>query len=302
MMAFQIAKALSGKKSGTGWIARCPAHDDRIPSLSIRDGSDGKVLVKCHTGCSQKRVIDALKYRRLWPEGDRKPFIRRTRKPAPILKEPSASKQQPNDYALHLWQTSKDATSSLVTTYAASRGITIPLPTILKYHPALKHPSGKVCPAMIGLVTFGDDNIPIGIHRTYLSDDGKGKADLPNPKLMLGPCSGGAVRLQEAADVVMVGEGIETCLSAMQVMGIPAWAALSTSGLRSLVLPETIKEVIVLVDGDEAGEAAAKLCAPRWMKEGRLVKLARPPEGSDFNDMLISALQQNGGDRYDQSR
>ena len=34
-------------------MARCPAHDDLSPSLSIRAGSDGKVLVRCHAGCDQ---------------------------------------------------------------------------------------------------------------------------------------------------------------------------------------------------------------------------------------------------------
>jgi putative DNA primase/helicase len=40
------------------WTARCPAHDDQNPSLSIRD-VDGKVLVRCHAGCEQAHVIAA---------------------------------------------------------------------------------------------------------------------------------------------------------------------------------------------------------------------------------------------------
>ena len=56
----------------------------------------------------------------------------------------------------------------------------------------------------------------------------------------------------------MVGEGIETCLAAMQATGHPTWAALSTSGLRSLDLPKDVRDVIVLADGDDAGEAAAR--------------------------------------------
>ena len=56
-----IAKALGGRKAGGGWTARCPAHDDRTPSLSIRDADDGKVLVRCHAGCDQERVIAALR-------------------------------------------------------------------------------------------------------------------------------------------------------------------------------------------------------------------------------------------------
>ena len=105
--------------------------------------------------------------------------------------------------------------------------------------------------------------------------------------MMLGPCRGGAVRLAEPGDVLMVGEGIETCLAAMQATGHPAWAALSTSGLRALDLPDDVRDVIVLADGDEPGEAAARDCAWRWKREGRRVRIARPPQGMDFNDMLL---------------
>ena len=58
-----IAMALGGRKSGGGWAARCPAHDDRTPSLSIHEADDNKVLVRCHAGCDQERVIVALQAR-----------------------------------------------------------------------------------------------------------------------------------------------------------------------------------------------------------------------------------------------
>lgn len=85
----------------------------------------------------------------------------------------------------------------------------------------------------------------------------------------------------------MVGEGIETCLAAMQATGLPAWSALSTSGLRTLELPVEVSEVIVLADGDQPGDAAALDAARRWKREGRTVRIARPPDGMDFNDLLL---------------
>ena len=45
--------------------------------------------------------------------------------------------------------------------------------------------------------------------------------------------------------------------------------------------------MIVLADGDAAGEAAARDCAWRWKRQGRRVRIARPPQGMDFNDMLV---------------
>jgi hypothetical protein len=48
------------RTSGSGWIARCPGHEDRTPSLSIRRGDDGRVLVHCHAGCETRRIVGAL--------------------------------------------------------------------------------------------------------------------------------------------------------------------------------------------------------------------------------------------------
>jgi putative DNA primase/helicase len=67
MTAEHIAKQLHGRKSGACWMVRCPAHDDNNPSLGLTD-ADGRVLVHCHAGCSQDRVIGALKVKGLWSE------------------------------------------------------------------------------------------------------------------------------------------------------------------------------------------------------------------------------------------
>jgi hypothetical protein len=147
---------------------------------------------------------------------------------------------------------------------------------------------------MVALVTMGDGT-PIGILRTFLARDGNGKAPVDPQKMMLGPCRGGAVCLAEPADVLMVGEGIETCLAAMQATGHAAWAGLSTSGLRRLDLPKDVCDIIVLADGDDPGEAAAQVCALRWKQEGRRVRVARPPQGLDFNDLLLGRASRTEG-------
>jgi hypothetical protein len=43
-----------------GYVARCPAHPDFNPSLSIAEADDGKILLYCHAGCDFTRVIGAL--------------------------------------------------------------------------------------------------------------------------------------------------------------------------------------------------------------------------------------------------
>lgn len=138
-----------------------------------------------------------------------------------------------------------------------------------------------------GANTGGGDDSSIGIHRTFLTKNGSGKAPVEPNRMMLGSCRGGAVRLAPITNALMVGEGIETCISAMQAAGHPAWAALSTSGLRTLNLPTEVREVTILADGDEAGESAATHAARRWVRENRIVRIAWPGEGIDFNDLLL---------------
>lgn len=64
--ALDIAHGLEARPTGKHrWMARCPAHDDRVPSLSIAVGSNGP-LIYCHAGCTQDEVISALRVRGLW--------------------------------------------------------------------------------------------------------------------------------------------------------------------------------------------------------------------------------------------
>jgi putative DNA primase/helicase len=64
-----LVERLNARRSGSGWAAKCPAHDDRSPSLSITTGADGRVLLHCHAGCETDSVLAALnlKFRDLLP-------------------------------------------------------------------------------------------------------------------------------------------------------------------------------------------------------------------------------------------
>ncbi|MFQ8432891.1 toprim domain-containing protein [Amaricoccus sp. W119] len=285
MNAETIARALGGRKVGQSWTARCPAHDDREPSLSIRD-ADGKVLVRCHAGCDQRDVIAALKERGWW-DGKAHLSLRTSRHRKVSPPRPDPDQVERSAVALSIWHCAIPAERTPVEAYLASRGLTCSLESSLRFHRGLKHPSGGTWPCMVALVTKGADDKPLAIHRTFLAREGHAKAPVEPAKMMLGPCRGGAVRLAEPGEVLMVGEGIETCLAAMQATGLPAWAALSTSGLRALDLPGCVRDVIVLADGDDPGEAASRDSALRWTREGRRVRIARPPRGLDFNDVLL---------------
>ncbi len=148
-------------RSGEGWTARCPAHDDRTPSLSIRHADDGKVLVHCHAGCNQERVIAALRGRGLWANDGLYP-LSRTVRGAPVEHKPDPDDIRRSEAASAIWERAKRAQGTLVEVYLASRGISLPAPDALRFYPGLKHPSGGSWPAMVALVTNGVDGQPIG--------------------------------------------------------------------------------------------------------------------------------------------
>jgi hypothetical protein len=129
--------------------------------------------------------------------------------------------------ALDLWRyETHPASGTIVETYLRSRGIVLPPPaTIRRSIGMLCHSeSGERRPAMVALVEHVEHGA-LGIHLTYLAIDGSTKATIEPGKRSRGPVGGRAVRLAPAAETLMVGEGLETCLAAMQATGMPAWAA-----------------------------------------------------------------------------
>lgn len=57
----KVLEKLEGIKESNGsWLALCPAHDDREPSLSVAEGDDGRALVKCFAGCEVSEIVAAL--------------------------------------------------------------------------------------------------------------------------------------------------------------------------------------------------------------------------------------------------
>jgi hypothetical protein len=293
MEAAQIAQSLKGRRDGrNSWKAKCPAHDDHDPSLHISVGHDGRTLVHCFTGCSQKAVIDALKDRGLWNPGagDELPRLQ-------IVNNRQFDHDKDRTaVALDIWNASIAARNTAVETYLRSRGITLPIPASLRFHPGLKHgPTGTIWPAMIALIT-GADGSPVAIHRTYLALDGTCKADVTPAKMTLGLCKGAAVRLGDIqpGQWLAVAEGIETTLSVMQSCGLPGWAALSAGNLKVVKLPTQAAMVTVCADNDsnKAGQRAARTLADRLLRDGLRVRVATPKTpGTDFNDELLKEAQ-----------
>lgn len=60
MFASEFAARLNAVKTAGGWQAKCPGHDDKNASLSINEGNDGRVLLKCHAGCGANDIVSVM--------------------------------------------------------------------------------------------------------------------------------------------------------------------------------------------------------------------------------------------------
>ena len=307
MPAADIAAALGGGyRSGKWHRCICPVHQSNGATLALKDGSR-ELIVKCWAGCDPRRVLAELRRLRLLDRDGS--GTRCTSDPAENERRCAAEerdRQRRICEALDFWrhETLPITPGTIVERYWLARDLALPVPpTIRASRSWLRHPEGGSRPVMVALVehvAFG----PVGIHRTWLAIDGSIKATFREPRRSLGSIKGGAVRLAPAGKLLMVSEGIETGTAAMTATGAPTWAALSTSGMVSLVLPPLplAATVVILADNDEngAGERAAYTAARRWLAEGRRVRIAMPPNpGTDFNDVLRGrAHRQIAGARH----
>ena len=284
--AFGLTETLGGKWYRSYGVAPCPVCQPKRNkgqnALTLSDGTNG-LLAHCKkSNCAFLEILAALGVRAgaYTPPDAATLAGREAEQKAETAKRALQAKK--------LWSETQPIGGTLAETYLRARGITCPLPSALRFHASCWHgPTAKQIPALVAAVQGA--GLP-AIHRTYLRADGSGKADLDATKLMLGATAGGAVRLTESRGSLVVTEGIETALSlACGLLRAPAtiWAALSTSGVRSLRLPRDAGRLIIASDGDTAGRAAANVLAERAQAEGWQVSLLDAPDGRDWNDVLI---------------
>ncbi len=106
-MAGILNKLEKVKKNGAGNMACCPAHNDKNPSLSVTEGKDGVILLKCFVGCRTESIVEAmgLEMKDLFPHQD-----------APAQEKPQPKRKSRKEISRKHWDIT-DNTGVLIATH-----------------------------------------------------------------------------------------------------------------------------------------------------------------------------------------
>jgi hypothetical protein len=277
----EIVERLGGEWQRSGGLCRCPAHDDRDPSLSVRPG-ERRLLFHCFAGCETTKVLRALSALQLLGTGAK---ARRSR----TVPSPADRDARYRGAARRLWSTALPVLGSPAEAYLRSRGLTLVV-SDLGYHPRTPWGRGTLAifrPALLAAVR--DASGLVAVHRTFLDSQTGRLADLPLPKRALGRLGQGAVRLRPPENGMLgCAEGIESAMAATQLTGIPCWATLGAERFARVVFPPTVRRLILFLDNDPGGRRAEALA--RAAHGDGLEIEARYPGGAggDWNDVLLA--------------
>lgn len=234
-----IAEALGNfKRSGDGFMACCPAHEDNNPSLSIKDGADDRVLVHCFAGCTQERVIDRLDALGLWYE---RKIIQRSSSLPVELKSNDADFEiitpVPSNTAMPDWPKLSQAKPTAVYQYQDKNGMLLML--VARFDKA--DGSKDIKPFVFGRSQRGEQR--------WI------KRSLPEPRPLWGLPD---LAKRSEADVLLV-EGEKAALAGKDLFPdhvVMTWSAGANSVAKTDFTPLKDRNVVLWPDNDEVGRKA----------------------------------------------
>lgn len=281
------------QKNGDYW-ALCPFCDDgnnpafHVQRRSPKTGRGWFHCFKCKTGgdivdlcMALERIGVTRALERLLDAEEAVPvFVARA--PDPRVDERKRAA------AAAIWDASIPLVGSLAEDYLRSRGIGCDLAHAdLRFHP--QAPEGYKLKrgdfvAMVGAIRTPAGEL-LGVHLTYLTDEATkrpGVEDFPDRR-MIGNVSGGFVRLGELDSRICAGEGIESSLSASEISGRPAIAALNKGNMAALPFIPDVTDWLLAYDTDAIDEA--RDLARKLLPLGVTIRGLAPPRGcADWND------------------
>jgi hypothetical protein len=251
-----IIAALKGRWHGSYAMCVCPAHADRTPSLSVRQGERG-ILVHCFAGCRSEDVLREI--------GRTKPMLN---SPGPSYR-PSGT--APN--VRRIWDQGTEIRGTLGEVYLRSRRLPVDLPD-LRFHlrcPFGRKPKTVFQPAVLVAVRTGHQMT--AIQRIRLTEDGAWHEG----KFMLGVPGQGAWAPQFKGTTLAIAEGMEDAASYTLIRGIPCWAAFGNERMALLQVPSHVATIYIAEDNDRPGQTAAMTAVKVQGKLGRRIFRDAPP-------------------------
>lgn len=266
-------------------MVRCVAHTDRTPSLALRDGEGGRLLVHCYAGCHPLDVLAQLRDLQL-VESRRS---RRLDDVAIVHRATTTVDHRVLDSALQIFAEAVEPRRGPVETYFRVRGLGgLPDDVVdIRYHPRCPRGADRL-PAMVALMRDASSNEPTGVHRTFVRYDGSGKAAVTPAKMMLGRAAGSVVKLTPDEDVLMglgLSEGVEDGIAILNMGWRPIWACMSAGFMTRFPILRGVEALSLFADADRAGQSAAESCAARWRRAGLSAAIVNPRSWKDFADM-----------------
>lgn len=288
-----IRPLVSLKKSGDHYLACCPFHDDRTPSMTVHDnksdieagwfncfgcGAGGDVydFLQRYYGVSFLDAVSMLGGLPRMRTGD-------------LHQRPvrSSDKQK---WIQRIWDSRRDLQPcSPAGDYLASRGIPVGELGVLENlgETRLQYRNdGNEHPVLLAAIRDGQEGL-IAVQRTYLTERGA-KLEVESPKMTFGPMRGGAIKIGSTVEELIICEGLEDALSLrLAFPSTTVWAAAGSKLMPHLPIPDQCTKLIVAQDNDEAGRAAAKATAKAFRRPDREILSMSPAAGfKDFNDEL----------------
>jgi hypothetical protein len=310
------------RSTGGEYIALCPFHKDQRPSLTFATdkgfyhcfacGAHGDLIDWCiqHAGHTFAETLELL--------AGPLPAARRSPPAAPAGAAPRDDSGR-IAWARSRWKAGRPIVAGdLLDRYLAGRAIAARPPS-LRLAPAERHPEGFTGPAMVALFQALEGQA-VACHRTFLAEPGVKRPG--RAKIMNGPYFGAAIRLSPLTDHLVIAEGIETALTALdRLPEATVWASGSLDNLAGRAagpmrrhptrpgarvpseipdmdrpgvrVPPAIARITLIADSDgdpEVGRARLRCAANRFTRAGHQVAIVRPRPGRDLNDEAQDTL------------
>lgn len=269
-------RRLKGTWHGSYGKARCPAHEDRRPSLSITPGRDA-VLFHCFAGCSQAAIMEALSRQGAYVRPtarDADPPERRDL--APLSRD--------------LWARALPLPGTPAQLYLDSRRLGHS--TIGRYEPAaVTYEDEKRLRLPALFLPIVERREIVALARVFVDAHGNKHPRLEDAKRTLGDPRGGAVRIGAVeGDHLNLAEGFEEAESVVAMFGLPGCWSVNGAELYARVrIPDHIRSITIYSQHGAAAASGIARAEPHLAAGGRSIDVKLPPPGGDWNDAWRAA-------------